>query len=81
MSIVEVIIPQVGEAVSELTIIDWLKKEGDPVKKGEALFEVDTEKMTLEIEAFADGVLSKILVPAGVEVEVYQVVGHIEVEP
>src|SRR5438270_649722 len=51
------------------TIVKWLKSEGEPVKKGEALYEVDTDKVTQEVEAEADGVLLKIAVQEG-EVEV-----------
>lgn len=76
---IEVIVPQVGEAVSELTLVKWLKREGDTVTRGDSLFELDTEKMVLEIEAFVDGLLKRILAADGSEVEQYQVVGLIEV--
>ena len=62
---VEIVVPQVGEAVAEITLLRWCKREGDPVRRGEALFEVDTDKAVVEVEAFCDGVVSKILVPAG----------------
>src|SRR5438045_3667116 len=51
------------------TIVKWLKSEGDAVEKGEPLYELDTEKVTQEVEADASGVLLKILVSEG-EVEV-----------
>src|SRR5688500_14876932 len=51
------------------TIVRWLKAEGDPVEKGEPLYELDTEKVTQEVEADAGGVLLKILVAEG-EVDV-----------
>src|SRR5258706_12383209 len=47
------------------TIVRWLKSEGDPVEKGEPLYELDTEKVTQEVEAEASGTLLKILVPEG----------------
>ena len=48
-----------------ITFVRWFKQEGDPVQKGEPLFELDTDKVTVEVEAFADGVLQRILVPEG----------------
>jgi len=51
------------------TIVRWLKAEGDPVEKGEPLYELDTEKVTQEVEAEASGVLLKIAVAEG-EVDV-----------
>src|SRR5256885_10496438 len=47
------------------TIVRWLKSEGEPVEKGEPLFELDTDKVTQEVEAEADGVLLKIAVAEG----------------
>jgi pyruvate dehydrogenase E2 component (dihydrolipoamide acetyltransferase) len=52
------------------TIVRWLKQEGDQVEKGEALYELDTEKVTQEVEADASGVLLKILAGEGEEIEV-----------
>jgi pyruvate dehydrogenase E2 component (dihydrolipoamide acetyltransferase) len=52
------------------TIVRWLKQEGDQVEKGEALYELDTEKVTQEVEADAGGVLLKILAGEGEEIEV-----------
>jgi pyruvate dehydrogenase E2 component (dihydrolipoamide acetyltransferase) len=52
------------------TIVRWLKSEGDSVEKGEALYELDTEKVTQEVEAEASGVLLKILAGEGEEIEV-----------
>jgi pyruvate/2-oxoglutarate dehydrogenase complex dihydrolipoamide acyltransferase (E2) component len=52
------------------TIVRWLKSEGDTVEKGEALYELDTDKVTQEVEADAGGVLLKILAGEGEEIEV-----------
>jgi pyruvate dehydrogenase E2 component (dihydrolipoamide acetyltransferase) len=52
------------------TIVRWLKSEGDTVQKGEALYELDTEKVTQEVEADASGVLLKIMAGEGEEIEV-----------
>ncbi len=57
--------PKMGDTMEEGKILRWLKKEGDPVKKGEFVAEVETEKVNIEIEAFTSGVLRKILIPAG----------------
>src|SRR5436309_3018002 len=57
--------PKMGDTMEEGKILRWLKKEGDPVKKGEFLAEVETDKVNIEIEAFASGTLRKILVAEG----------------
>ena len=57
--------PKMGDSMEEGKILRWLKKEGDAIKKGESLAEVETDKVNIEIEAFASGVLRKILVPEG----------------
>src|SRR5438105_14428654 len=57
--------PKMGDTMEEGKILRWLKKEGDPVKKGEFVAEVETEKVNIEIEAFTSGVLRKILIPEG----------------
>jgi len=67
-SAIDVVMPQMGVSVSEGTITKWLKQEGEPVEKGEPLYELDTEKVTQEVEAEASGVLLKIAVTEG-EVE------------
>jgi pyruvate dehydrogenase E2 component (dihydrolipoamide acetyltransferase) len=65
----EVKLPRLGQGMESGTIVRWLKQEGDPVKKREPLYELDTDKVTQEVEAEADGILLKILIPGG-EVEV-----------
>lgn len=61
----EVVMPKLGADMQEGKIVRWLKKEGDPVKKGEIIAEVETDKADIEMEAYASGVLRKILTPAG----------------
>ena len=61
----EVIMPKWGLTMKEGKVSRWLKAEGDPVKAGEPLFEVETDKITNSVEAPADGVLAKIIVPEG----------------
>lgn len=57
---VELFVPALGESVSEATIAKWLKKEGDYVKLDELLVELETDKVTLEVNAVASGILGKI---------------------
>ncbi len=69
--------PQMGFDMTEGVIASWLKKEGDPVTRGEAIAEVETDKTTIQIEAFGSGVLTKILAPAGEKVPVGNIIGII----
>ncbi len=73
----EIILPKLGETMEEGVIVEWLKKEGDPVQRGEVLFTIESDKATLEVESPAKGYLRKILVPAGQAVPVLTVVGLI----
>ena len=73
----EVKLPRLGQGMESGTIVRWLKCEGDPVRKREPLYELDTDKVTQEVEAEADGVLLKILVAEG-EVAVGTTVAVIE---
>jgi pyruvate dehydrogenase E2 component (dihydrolipoamide acetyltransferase) len=66
---VEVKLPRLGQGMESGTIVRWLKSEGDAVTKGEPLYELDTDKVTQEVEAEADGVLLGIVVQGG-EVDV-----------
>jgi pyruvate dehydrogenase E2 component (dihydrolipoyllysine-residue acetyltransferase) len=72
----EVILPRLGQGMESGTIVRWLKSEGDAVEKGEPLFELDTDKVTQEVEAEASGVLLKIVVPEG-EVPVGTAVAYV----
>src|SRR3954469_10367593 len=60
-----VLLPALSPTMKEGKITKWLKKEGDKVSSGTAIAEVETDKSNLEIEAYDDGVLLKILVPEG----------------
>jgi pyruvate dehydrogenase E2 component (dihydrolipoamide acetyltransferase) len=62
---VEVKLPRLGQGMEAGTIVRWLKAEGDQVEKGEPLYELDTDKVTQEVEAEAGGVLLRILVAEG----------------
>lgn len=73
----EVILPKLGQTMEAGTIVEWVKGEGDPVSEGDVLFQVESDKAVLEVEARADGVLRKILVGEGDEVPVLSPVGII----
>jgi len=66
----DVSLPRLGQGMEAGTIVRWLKSEGDTVEKGEPLYELDTDKVTQEVEADASGVLLKILAGEGEEIEV-----------
>ena len=68
----EVIMPALGMAQEKGTLLNWLKAEGDPVKKGEPLMEVETDKATVEVEAPATGILTNVTAGAGDEIPVGQ---------
>ncbi len=74
---VEVVLPMLGITVERGRILKWHKTEGQKVKKGEILFEVETEKVVTEVESPATGILARVLVPEGVEVPLLTVVGVI----
>ena len=72
----EVKLPRLGQGMESGTIVKWLKAEGDQVEKGEPLYELDTDKVTQEVEAEASGLLLKIAVQEG-EVPVGQTIAVI----
>lgn len=77
--IVEIKVPSVGESVTEAVLGQWFKNDGDMVKKGDPLFVIETDKVTLEVESDVDGVL-KITVVEGETVAIGAVVGTIDTE-
>jgi pyruvate dehydrogenase E2 component (dihydrolipoamide acetyltransferase) len=72
----EVKLPRLGQGMEAGTINKWLKNEGDTVSKGEPLFEIDTDKVTQEVESDYEGVLLKIVLPQG-EAPVGQTIAYI----
>jgi len=76
-----ILMPQLGETVSEGTIITWLKSEGDTVLADEILLEIETDKAATEVPAPIAGVLTQILVPAGQTVAVGTALAVIETAP
>src|SRR5471032_839203 len=62
--------PKLSDTMSVGTLVKWLKKEGDAVKSGDMLAEVETDKATMELESFFSGTLLKIFAPAGSQVDI-----------
>lgn len=73
----EVLMPKMGETMEKGTIEKWRKKEGDKVGKGEILYDLATDKVSLEVESFYDGYLRKILRGEGEEVPIMEVIAYI----
>src|SRR6202022_4044095 len=78
-STMQVTLPEMGESVTEGTVAKWLKQPGDPVREGEALVEVTTDKVDAEVPAPASGKLVKILAQAGQTISVGAPLAEIEV--
>lgn len=75
---VEIKMPELGESVHEGTVSRWLKKEGDFVKEDEPVVEIMTDKVNTELGAPTSGILTKILIPEGGQVQVFGAMGLIE---
>jgi len=80
MAIVEVKVPQLSESVSEATLLDWHKKEGEKVSRDENLIDIETDKVVLELPAPADGVLVKIVKKSRESVGSGEVIARIDTE-
>jgi 2-oxoglutarate dehydrogenase E2 component (dihydrolipoamide succinyltransferase) len=74
----EILVPALGESVTTATVAHWIKQQGEAVAADEPLVELETDKVTVEVNAPAAGVLSSIAVPEGTEVEVGAVLGLVD---
>ena len=72
-----IIMPKFGQMTEESAIVEWLKKEGDKINKGDILFTVETDKSVMEVESFEAGTLLKIVVAPHVNVPVQSTVGFL----
>src|SRR3974377_7917 len=63
----EILMPALSPTMTEGKIARWLKNEGEPVRAGDVLAEIETDKATMEVEAIDEGVLAKIVIPEGTE--------------
>ena len=61
----DVLMPRLSDTMTEGTLVQWLKHVGDQVHRGDALAEVETDKATMDVEAYDNGILTRILVEAG----------------
>src|SRR5438477_8107473 len=66
----EITMPQLSDTMTEGTVVKWLKKEGDKVKEGEKIAEVETDKAVMEMEAFEGGTIAAIIAKEGDKVPV-----------
>jgi pyruvate dehydrogenase E2 component (dihydrolipoamide acetyltransferase) len=73
----KIIMPQGGQDITEGRVVRWHKAEGDPVKAGEVICEVETEKAVFEVESPLDGVLLKIVVPEGKIARIFSTIGFV----
>jgi pyruvate dehydrogenase E2 component (dihydrolipoyllysine-residue acetyltransferase) len=80
MAKIDVVMPQMGESITEGTLSKWLKKMGDVVKRDEPIFEISTDKVDAEIPAPSAGILAEILVSEGQTVAVQTVVARLETD-
>ena len=74
----KIVVPQLGESIVEATVRRWMKYEGDSVSVGDALVELETEKVNVEVAAEQAGVLARIVKKEGEDVKVGDVLGLIE---
>jgi 2-oxoglutarate dehydrogenase E2 component (dihydrolipoamide succinyltransferase) len=80
MARIEVVMPQMGESITEGTIVRWHKKVGDPVTKDETLLEISTDKVDSEIPSPASGILAEIVIQEQETVPVRTVIAYLETE-
>ena len=72
---INILMPALSPTMEKGNLAKWLKKEGDPIKTGDVIAEIETDKATMEYEAVDDGVLAKIVVPEGAtDVPVHQLI-------
>lgn len=74
----EVLMPNLGYDMESAKVTAWLKQVGDPVRRGEPIAEIETDKTNLEMESLLDGTLVEIVVEAGSEAAVGEVIAFIE---
>ena len=75
---VELVVPSVGESITEVEIGDWLKKPGEAVDQDEPVVVIETEKVTVELPAPAAGTISSMLKKKGDKASIGDVIGYIE---
>src|SRR5258708_21720494 len=73
----EITMPKLSDTMTEGTLVKWKKKVGDKVESGEVIAEVETDKATMEMESFDEGVLTEIYIQEGQKVEVGQRIARV----
>ena len=76
----EVIMPKMGDAMEEGTLLKWLKSEGDDVSEGDAIAEIETDKVTMELEAEDEGTLAQLIADEGQDIPVGEAIAFIQGE-
>jgi pyruvate dehydrogenase E2 component (dihydrolipoamide acetyltransferase) len=76
----EVIMPKMGDAMEEGTLLKWLKSEGEEVSEGDAIAEIETDKVTMELEAEDEGTLAQLIADEGQDVPVGEAIAFIQGE-
>ena len=71
--------PQPGQMTEECTVLRWYKREGDPVVRGDALFEIETDKSNMDVEAYESGTLLSVRVAEGRSVRVVLPRDHLRI--
>src|SRR6218665_1320188 len=78
---INILMPALSPTMEKGNLAKWLKKEGDAVKSGDVIAEIETDKATMEVEAVDEGILAKIVVPEGTaDVPVNEIIGVIAAE-
>src|SRR5215211_4569597 len=72
--------PKMGDAMEEGTLLKWLKSEGDDVSEGDPLAEIETDKVTMELEAEDEGTLAQLIADEGQDIPVGEAIAFIQVE-
>ena len=75
---IELIVPTLGESITEATVSKWLKEIGEPFEVDEPLVEIETDKITVEVPAPSAGVLSEIMIKEGSDINIGGVLGIID---
>ena len=79
--LIEVTMPMLDEVMEEGTIVSWNKKPGDPVRKGEVLLVIETDKATMDVEATHSGIVRELLAQEDESVPCNQPIATIELDP
>lgn len=76
--LIDILMPNLGYDMTEGKLVHWLKREGDEIKAGELIAEIETDKVTIEIECYDSGILRQIVVNEGESASVGSPIGRLE---